>query len=739
MIDAKNGGIKMGKPNIVNWIILVLMVAFVTMAAVKWFGPTEAPPGAIVPGSGTYTGTYLGASFNPKDEIESQSFSSADELNSFITSYSSSSYYGYARTGGAIMEMDSVVAGDMGKTLSSSVPSAAPNTADGAQESGNEYSQTNNQVANVDEADLIKTDGDYIYTVSGNTVFIIKAYPGEEAEIVSRIELKNMNPSNLFIKGDYLAVFGNFYDNDYFSRMEIRPRSGMTFFNIYDMSDRAEPELIEEYKFEGSYMNARMKDGYVYFVTQSWPEARPYPMPLMIDGSAVKQMPIESIHYFNIPYNYPSLVSIYALNLNSPDEEPRSESIMVEGGENLYMSEDNIYITYTEYINEYELRMDITKDVLEDKLTEEDRALIAKIKATDNDVLSQYEKESKIMQVYYEYVSYLPYDEQEELNEEIETKLQDTLESYEHLEYTVINKIHVDAMDIDVGESGKVPGHIMNQFSMDEDGDMFRIATTISARWSYSYVRKESTSTKSTNGVYVLDEDMNIEGRLEGLAEDESIYSTRFIGDRLYMVTFKQVDPFFVIDLSNPSKPKELGMLKIPGFSRYLHPYDENTIIGIGNEATDSGRTTGLKISLFDVSDVENPKELAKFVTEEKYATSTALYEHKAFLFSREKELLVIPAFSYDYDYYGGAGKGYNGAFVFRINKDEIELRGLIDHSMGSESYYYYGAQVERSLYINELLYTKSMGLLRINQIDDLSSVKNISLKQSSATDIPVY
>jgi len=721
----------MRKLNIINWIILALLVALVAMAAVKWFGP-KAPAINVVPTPGTYSG----ANFNPKAGISGQSFSSAAELNNFITSHSSSNVY---RTLGGAVQMDSGVAGGaMVKAAAESSGAAPAPTAPNTGTATTDFSQTNNQVANVDEADLIKTDGNYIYTVSGSTVFIVKAYPGEDAEVTSTIVLNNTNPSDLFIQGNYLAVFGNFYDNDYFSKMNIRPKSGMTFFNIYDVSDKTNPVLVKEYKFEGGYMDARMKGGYVYFVTQSWPEARPYPMPLMIEGATVKQMPIDSIHYFNIPYNYPSLVSVYALNLNSPDDEPTSGSIMVEGGENLYMSENNMYITYTEYINEYQVRMDTTKAVLADKLTDSDKALIEKIKATDNDVLSQPEKDAKIMQVYYDYLNYLSYDEQNTLNDEINTQVQDTLDSYEHLEYTVINKIHVDGSTIEVAGSGKVPGHIMNQFSMDENNGLLRIATTISPRWSYSYTTKDSTNTKSTNGVYTLDDSLNQVGKLEDIAEDESIYSTRFIGDRLYMVTAKQMDPFFVIDLSDPAKPKTLGNLKIPGFSTYLHPYDENTIIGIGNEATTSGRVTGLKISLYDVSDVANPKELAKFVTDEKYATSTALYEHKAFLFSKDKELLVIPAYSYDWSYSGGTPKGYNGAFVFKITKDEITLRGLIDHSQGNEPYYY-GPEVERSLYINELLYTKSLGLLRINKIDDLSSVKSVSLNQGTTTTIPIY
>jgi uncharacterized secreted protein with C-terminal beta-propeller domain len=136
---------------------------------------------------------------------------------------------------------------------------------------------------------------------------------------------------------------------------------------------------------------------------------------------------------------------------------------------------------------------------------------------------------------------------------------------------------------------------------------------------------------------------------------------------------------------------------------------------------------------LFDVSDVENPAEIAKYVGEDRYAQSTALYEHKAFLFSKEKELLVIPIYYQDYQ---EAENSYNGAFVFKISKDEIALRGLIDHSISVT--YPWQPAVERSLYIEELLYTKSPSLLRINKIEDLSKVKNIELNATTSS-IPVY
>jgi uncharacterized secreted protein with C-terminal beta-propeller domain len=275
---------------------------------------------------------------------------------------------------------------------------------------------------------------------------------------------------------------------------------------------------------------------------------------------------------------------------------------------------------------------------------------------------------------------------------------------------------------------------------MDEYNNVFRIATTISQRWSY--YKGESQSAESTNNVFTLDKDLDLLDSLKELAKGETIQSTRFMGDRLYMVTFRQVDPFFVIDLKNPENIKELGKLKIPGFSRYLHPYDENTIIGIGRDTSAIGAQRGLKISLFDVTDVENPKEIAKFVTDEQYAQSTAEYEHKAFLFSKINNLLVIPVYSYSYDRCwgdvcpAGGSTGYNGAFVFKITKDEIKLRGLIDHSQGYKDYY--SPAVERSLYIQELLYTKSPNLLRINKIDDLSKVKNIEL-EAGESPYPVY
>lgn len=716
-------------------------------------------------------------SFSPDMDIKASSFRSVTELKEFLASNSQSQNYGGYR-GGGIMMLKSESAVAMGAAPAPSVQESVSSN-DGARD----FSETNVQVKGVDEGDILKSDGNYIYTITDNTLFVIKAYPGEEAKVISTVKFDKMNPQGLFISGNKMAVFGNIYDMSLFKDMEVKPRSGMAFFKIYDISDKEKVSELKSYMFEGSYFQSRMSNGYVYFVVNSYPDYRNVdPMPLAYEGSVKMSMPIGNMHYFPIPYDSTMYASIHAINIDT--QSVSSQTLVVESSQNMYMSENNIYITYTKYINEWQFREDITMEVVEPLLSNADKVLVAKIKATDDDVLSKAEKKSKVMQLIYSHISYMPEDEQKAMNGMIDKRLAEKMKQFEAGEYTVIHKVSILDGKVEVKASGKVPGHIMNQFSLDENNGVLRIATTVGSRWWGPMLRSDvlvesvapvgeavadvavanaeasagdsgsassnvAVATKiaapefmppirrneQSNNIYTLDADLKVIDSLTGLAEGEQIFSTRFIGDRLYMVTFRQVDPFFVIDLSNHADIKELGKLKVPGFSRYMHPYDDNTIIGIGRDATEEGRTKGLKISLFDVTDVANPKEIAKYVSEEDYAQSTAEYEHKAFLFSKEKSLLVIPVYNYDYQ---DKGKSYNGALVFDISKEAVKLKGLVDHSKASESQWY-SPSVERSLYIEDLLYTKSPSLLRINKISDLFSVKDVDLKVEFKGDIPVF
>jgi uncharacterized secreted protein with C-terminal beta-propeller domain len=216
------------------------------------------------------------------------------------------------------------------------------------------------------------------------------------------------------------------------------------------------------------------------------------------------------------------------------------------------------------------------------------------------------------------------------------------------------------------------------------------------------------------------------------------------MGKRCYLVTFEKIDPFFVIDLSNPENPAVLGELKIPGFSNYLHPYDENHVIGIGKDAVDMGDFSwfqGVKLSLFDVSDVKNPKEISTYIVGDRGTDSLALTDPHAFLFSKDKNLIVMPILLAEIDdsaYPGGAPPStygdytYCGAYVFDIDTlSGINLRGRITHMEdGEEITYWWNApfRVKRSFYIEDYLYTVSDNLLMASNLIDLSEISTVEL-----------
>jgi hypothetical protein len=223
---------------------------------------------------------------------------------------------------------------------------------------------------------------------------------------------------------------------------------------------------------------------------------------------------------------------------------------------------------------------------------------------------------------------------------------------------------------------------------LDEYDGNLRVALTTGDIWGGG---------NSLNHLYVLNDNLEIIGAVEDLAKGERIYSARFMGDRAYMVTFRQTDPLYVIDMSVPDKPEVLGYLKVTGYSGYLHPYDENNIIGVGMEADENGRVSGVKIALFDVSDVSNPIERAKYVIKSEgqwgWSSSDAIYDHKAFLFDREKNLMVLPI---QYSYYvGDRYNEWNGVYVFYIDREKIELDAKITHIEPYKPKYGYARDAE--------------------------------------------
>jgi hypothetical protein len=267
-------------------------------------------------------------------------------------------------------------------------------------------------------------------------------------------------------------------------------------------------------------------------------------------------------------------------------------------------------------------------------------------------------------------------------------------------EETLIYRVKLDRENIVAEAEGAVLGYVLNQFSMDEYNGFFRIATT---KW---------TSDGSKNNLFVLNMSLNVVGKLEGLAPGERIYSARFMGDRCYLVTFRQIDSFFVIDIGDPVEPKVLGYLKIPGFSGYLHPYDENHIIGIGKQ------DNNVKLSLFNVTNVTAPTETAKYVVQADWSDSTVLMDHKAFLFDKPKQLLALPV----------SISMHACAYVFNISLEQgFRLKGNITHQNHADQFES-GLQVKRILYIDNVLYTISDKKIKMNSLENLGEINEVEL-----------
>ncbi|HAP93640.1 MAG TPA: hypothetical protein DCM26_03310 [Desulfotomaculum sp.] len=702
----------------------------------------------------------INAAAYPKksDAGEVKKFSSYGELKSYVERNTKL----LARFGGMFLYSgDAIRASGMSERVFSqeAAPSSAPQTK--ARENGNfaadapaDFSTTNIQVAGVDEADLVKSDGSYLYVVSGKEVVILKAYPAKEAKILSKISFAG-SPNEVFINKNRLVVFENQWSEP------------SVAIKVYDITNRAKPVLKRDVAFRGAYVNSRMIDDCVYVianvpVNDYKPDGsgeEKIKLPEITANGRTRIIPAGEIHYFDYPdYSY-QYTLVISFNTQNDSREISSKTFLTGTAQNIYASQSNIYLTGPKAPN-----VALYTQRLSDGLAKMLPAGVAgKIKGLSRlDPADQAPELEKIVNEYFNGLS----DEQTMVWEEKIAKLTGKVQEEIRQEAgkTVVHKLAIANGSVEYQCAGEVPGHVLNQFSMDEHKGFFRVATT-----TERFVFGQGVS--SRNNLYILDQNMQIAGSLQGLAPAERIYSARFMGDRAYLVTFRQIDPLFVVDLKDPYHPKVLGELKIPGYSDYLHPYDENHLIGIGKEVSlapppepvplpetiplnmegnresDSvrpeivpppvPRVQGLKIAFFDVSNPARPKEISKYVVDQEGSDSLALRDHKAFLFSKTKRLLVLPvSYPLPVRIQDGARRipyyqGWQGAYVFDVTLDNgIALRGKVSHPDDEIAPLRHapGYGVKRSLYIDNVFYTVSDSLVKMNDLESLREINQIRL-----------
>jgi uncharacterized secreted protein with C-terminal beta-propeller domain len=633
--------------------------------------PTVNPSNAPVTPSGTETPVV-----NPEPSAM-QSFESYDDLKNFVVSNTGGNYWVRGDGSTTSMPTPSAVpapvptsAPSMQATVGSLEGAKAPTDSSG-------HSITNIQVAGVDEADTIKTDGTYLYTIANNTVFILNAGASNpaDARVVAKIPGDNTYISGIYLSddGNKLVVLGSQYipyiaSGDAKESFIMPPYWGgsSAFVHVYDVANKAGPVLVRNFTMSGNYFNSRMIGDYVYaIITESTyvGENGAVNLPVVFE-KAPSNIDASRILYVPGPSSYYTYTSVISINVLNNAQAPSNTTIMMGGSSEMYVSASSIYLT------------------------------------TQN-----WDSRST---------------------------------------YTSIYRVGINQNAVSPQAKGSVPGYPINQYAMDEYNGYFRMATTA---WAEDNATTTDGAvfkvTRQINSIYVLGADLKIVGKLEKFKMDENLFAARFVGDKCYIVTFKQIDPFFIIDMSNPSAPKVAGQLKIPGYSSYLHPLDATHVIGLGKE------NNTLKLSLFDVSNVNAPTEIAKYIVSASYSDSSALYDPHAFLFDASKQMLVIPVSINDYPtimpLVPGTGsattdlkapervQNWQGAYVFNVNAaGGFTLKGQVTQVSSAVSTEYWMSSsywINRAAFIGNTLYTFSNSAVQLNSLGDLATLKLIELK----------
>ena len=520
-------------------------------------------------------------------------------------------------------------------------------------EAKTDYSRTNTQVDNVDEADIVKTDGKYIYYIAQNKVYIVNSENlKQESTIAIESDKERIYPSEIYINKNKLIVLVNSNmvktmqtdvastDETYIDRVSgnVEPMSRAI---VYDVSDKENPKQIREVALDGYYVNSRMIGDNLYFISSKtvWYYGGIKDddiLPLARDTAVSKEkqrIDCTKIAYFEGTKNNSFTM---VAGFNTEKNEPAITETFYGASEEIYASENNIYITSVDYSYNAFIEREIYK--------------------------------------------------------------------------TTIYKFNLEEAKIKLQCKTEMEGNINNQFSIDEYDGNLRVATTLGSR------------DKTENRLYIYDKDLNEIGKIDNMANGEEIYSVRFIGKVGYIVTFKEIDPLFVIDLSDPTKPEIKGELKIPGYSSYLHPYDETHIIGIGHNTKTNQyggtQNTTMKMSMFDVSDLENPKEMYSVDIGNKYAYSEITTNHKALFYNKAKNLIGFPVTITDYN---------DTKEEFTLYTIDLE-KGFVEYGKIEQTKKDWRTNIKRGIYIGDSFYILAETKITKYNLETLEKIDEIKL-----------
>lgn len=488
-----------------------------------------------------------------------------------------------------------------------------------------DYSNTNVRQEGVDEADVAKTDGRYLYVLEDDGDYVSIVDTKTNMKKISEIKA----PKDETIEEFYLIeknkkvvmICSNSSDDDY-EDVEDVTRSSLiskqtegTQVVTYDVQDKKHPKKVGKVSQSGEYESSRISDGYLYLFSNYWvPEnwKKKYSSTYIpyVDGDLMKAKDI----YLPEGTKGCMYEIVSSINLKQPDKIADSKAIFSEGGD-AYVSNKNIYYYEEEW--------------------------------TGNG------KQEK----------------------------------------TLLRKLSYKKGKLAVVAQKTFRGYLNDSFSIDEYDGYLRMVVTRGR----------------TNAVYVLDQKLKLTGKITNLAKDERVYSARFLGDTGYFVTYKETDPLFSVDLSNPKNPKILGRLKIPGFSNYLHFYGEDKLLGIGMDVDKKGDVTdGVKLSMFDISDKKNVKEEHKYTLKDVYSTDVE-WDYKAALIDVEKNIIGFPA----------GGENRQMYYLFSYTEEKGFQCNMKEKIYGSDALSTRGIYIKDRLYVIHGNVLKAYSLKTYKKVDD--------------------
>lgn len=559
-----------------------------------------------------------------------------------------------------------------------------------------DHSDTNVQVAGIDEGDIIEFDSDYVYVLTDKELVIVDAWPAEEAKVASRVKIEG-HPLAEFLSGDRLTVISQL-GGEYFPvaggpLIDIGPAfpyrltPSTTLVTVIDVSQRSAPMIVQTTSMEGGYVDSRAVGDFVYVLVNNQEAVAPPPL-VITDGDPAEPPVFPSGVYetreaylARVTANPGEMVAAALPNYTAygPDGKVVRTGLLNEP-EGIYRPLDDDARSLISVVS-----FNIHSD-------EPGLAATAAVYTTGASTL------------YASLENFYVFDHDYSPEDGAQTR---------------IMKFDWDPASggIDFAASTTVAGSIVNQFSADEFDGYLRIATTIDNRGAGNW------SDRAANQLFVLQEDQGVfefVGSLQNLALDESIKSIRFTGDQAFVTTFRTIDPLFGLDLTDPANPRALGHLTLPGFATYMQFIDATHLLTVGQN-TPAGVGGPTQVALYDVSDITHPRRIDEY-TFERFSTSEAQVDHHAFGYFAVHGLLAIPTSRTFIERVDEDGDGYRETRK-TVREDELSVL-TIDVNAGSSAIALTGeiphdTAVRRSGYIDAYLYSASGDSVKVVRADD--------------------